>query len=1048
MTTTIKTTSPAWENPQAVHLNRAAARVAFVPFADSATALRGIYGASPYFRLLNGQWKFNFAPNPVEAPQIEDGISQQAETWENIPVPSCWQMHGYDVPNYTNIQYPFPADPPRVPQDNPVGTYLRTFLLPASWQGRQVSICFLGVAGYFTLHINGKEVGFSKGSHNPAEFNITPYLHNGENEVVVQVYKWSDASYIEDQDMWRLNGIFRDVYLTAAFPAHMRDFEVKTLLDADYQQATLQTTVQVGNAGTQLVSGLQVQATLLDAAGAVIVDGLKAQVATLAAGAELAVILSATLTSPKLWNAEEPYLYSLLLTLVDADGVVIEVIPSKVGFRRYEIKEQQFFVNGVSVKLQGVNRHDSDPDLGYAVTAAGMERDITLMKQHNINCVRTSHYPSHPHWYDLCDQYGIYVVSETDLESHGTHIYGKADQISDDPLWEAAFLDRVEHMVEVHKNHACVIFWSLGNESGYGCNHVAMAKWIHERDSSSLVHYEGASNWYNRETLKPSLGVVDMVSTMYPTVESLIAEGKITSTEDPRPYYMCEYAHAMGTGPGSLKEYWEAIRTYPRLIGGCIWEWCDHGIRQHTASGEEWFAYGGDFNDFPNDGNFCIDGLVSPDRIPHTGLVEYKKVIQPVQVDAVELTAGIIRISNRYFFRDLRHLQGSWMLLEDDIVLAQGILPQLAIPAGTSEMITLPYSLPPAKAGASYWLNMQWTLAEETCWAPFGHQVATEQLAVPCAGIQVTNSPTVKIVEPLRSQETARTFTIEGENFRLCFDKFYGRIASWEYAVLPLIVVAPQLNIWRAPTDNDRYVADSLWKPAGYHRLQHRVDEFSVQQVSEQVIQLAVRTTLGACYLPPCFGCDYHYTIFASGEVKIETHVTPLAEKLPVFPRVGLQLTMPTCFTQFAYYGLGPHENYADMQETAQVGVYHSSVQEQYVPTVFPQEHGNHGQVRWAAVTNPRGIGLLALAQPTLNVSVSHYTTENLTQAEHITDLVRSDTTILNLDYHQDGLGSNICGHPPLPQYRLEPCDLSFSVILRPFNNEVEKAMEIYRAHD
>ncbi len=598
-----------WENPHLLQREREPARATCVPFADAETALTGERGASSCFKLLDGNWRFHYATSPTGVPRGFEQESYAVEGWDMLPVPSNWQMHGYGKPNYTNVAYPYPVDPPRVPQENPVGCYRRDFTIPAAWHDGQVFLVFEGVDSAFYVWVNGWQVGYSQGAHLPSEFNITPYVRPGENTLAVQVLQWSDGSYLEDQDMWRMSGIFRDVYLVSTPNLHLRDVRIRTALDAQYVDATLQVSMTVKNYAKGAAAGCSIQASLLDSADHTLLSR-DISVGAIEAEGELCVDFAAPVSAPRLWNAETPHLYTLLLSLATPDGCVREVQRWPVGFRQVEMKKQRVLINGVPITIKGVNRHDTHPDLGHTVPLETMLRDIALMKQHNINAVRTSHYPNDPRWLDLCDEYGLYVIDEADLETHGMI---ELSRLSSDPAWEAAYLDRAERLVERDKNHPSVIMWSLGNESGYGQNHVKMAEWIHAADPTRLVHYEGATGWANPAQLIPN-GCVDVVSVMYPTVETLIAEGE--RTDDPRPYFMCEYAHAMGNGPGNLKEYWEAIYRYDRLLGGCIWEWVDHGIRRQAADGEEWFAYGGDFDDQPNDGNFCIDGLNFPD--PHS----------------------------------------------------------------------------------------------------------------------------------------------------------------------------------------------------------------------------------------------------------------------------------------------------------------------------------------------------------------------------------------------------------------------------------------------
>ena len=1015
-----------WENPRLLHRNREPARATSIPYADTDAALCGEPGGSPFFRLLSGQWKFYYANSPAALPEGFEAADFDDAEWDDIPVPSNWQMLGYGKPNYSNIAYPYPVDPPRVPQDNPVGLYRQTFDLPAEWEGRQVFLSFDGVDSAFYVWLNGEPVGYSQVSHMPSEFNVTKHLRAGGNALAVQVFQWSDGSYLEDQDMWRLSGIFRDVCLVSTPSVHLRDARIRTRFDEAYADATLEARVALRNCGAEKSGAHRVTAQLLDADGGVVYEQVIDE-AALGPGEEIALEMSAKVAAPRKWSAEEPSLYALVLSLAGPDGAVTEVRQFNVGFRQVEIRGVEFLVNGVPIKIRGVNRHETHPDLGHAVSLESMVRDVTLMKQHNINTVRTSHYPNDPRWYDLCDRYGLYVIDEADLETHGFELTGDWAELARNPEWREAHVDRAQRMVERDKNHPCIITWSLGNESGYGPNHDAMAEWIRAADLTRPIHYESAED----------AAMVDVVSTMYPTVDRLIEEGK--RTDDPRPFFMCEYAHAMGNGPGNLKEYWEAIRTHPRLLGGCIWEWVDHGIRMHTETGEEWFAYGGDFDDHPNDGNFCIDGLNFPDRIPHSGLIEYKKIIEPVLVEPVDLAAGKVRIVNRHEFASLRYLTGTWSLVSDGRMLQQGELPPLDVPAGKATEVALPLKPIAAQAGCVYWLNLSFTLAQDTLWAQRGHEVAWAQFELPVKAapprVAVATMPRLSV------EESGTEIEIGGEGFRLVFDKWTGAIASWEWNGERLLSAGPRLNVWRAPTDNDVHAARE-WRRAGLDRLIHRVDRAAVTKTLAQAVQIEVESVLGGHSLAPAFRCRYLYTIYGTGDVVIDTQVNPRAD-LPNLPRVGLQMSMPGKFDRFAWYGRGPHESYADRKESARIGLYSGSVQDQYVPYVRPQENGNKADTRWAAVTDARGLGLLAVGEPLIDVSAHHYTPEDFTGATHTFELVRRDETIVHLDHAQAGLGSASCGPGPLEQYLLKPAPMSFSVRLRPVAMESMSAMRL-----
>ncbi len=1009
----LTTTTPNdWENPALLHRSRQPAHATSIPYADAGTALAGERGASPFFRLLNGQWQFQYLPSPEDVPPGFFEEAFDASQWDTLPVPSSWQMHGYGRPQYTNINYPFPVDPPHVPNSNPVGLYRREFALPAGWDSKQVFLHFDGVDSAFYVWLNGQPVGYSQVSHMPSEFDLTPFLRPGGNVLTVQVFQWSDGSYLEDQDAWRLSGIFRDVSLIARPAVHPRDVRIRTTSDG-----ALDLQVEMSGDTDRVVT-----ATLFDGETALTaqpVEGGRTRMAHM------------TVAGPRLWSAEEPNLYTLLLTLADAEGRTLTVERFRVGFRQIEIAGGRLLINGVPVTLKGVNRHDTHPDLGHVTPREHMRRDITVMKQHNINTVRTSHYPNDPFWLDLCDEYGLYVVDEADLETHGCHVAGDTALLSKDPAWRAAYVDRAERMVQRDKNHPSIILWSLGNESSYGPNHAAMTEAIRALDPTRPIHYESAYD------APDEAAAVDLISRMYTDVPGLIAQGQ--KTDDPYPFFLCEYAHAMGNGPGSLKEYWETIYQYPRLLGGCVWEWTDHGIRQKAEGGAEWFAYGGDFGDTPNDGNFCIDGLTSPDRVPHPALLELKKVIAPVWAEPKDLRVGLITVHNRYDFASLALLEAHWSVQRDGKTVQQGTLPWLDIPAGGAEDVSLPYTLP---ASGDAWLDVVWTLAADAPWAARGHEVAWAQFALP-----VAPAPAVPVrldaLPPLTVLEAGQDLRIGGDDFALTFDAWRGALTDWTYQGVPLLTRGPQLNVWRAPTDNDVNLARK-WRQAGLDRLVSRTTSLSWEQPAPQSVRVTVRATLAADALTPAFAVTYSYTIYGNGEVLLETEVSPHGN-LPPLPRLGVQLRLPAGFDRFAWYGLGPHESYPDRRESVKRGVFGGTVQEQFETYIRPQENGNKSEVRWAAVTDARGLGLLATAQPLLNVSVHHYTPEDLTQARHTFDLAPRAETIWHLDHAQGGLGSQSCGPGPLPEYLLQPAETRFSVRLTPFSSETLSPMALSR---
>ncbi len=1015
-----------WEDPKVTQHNRVPAHALLLPYRDEATALTGQRGNSPWFRLLNGNWQFHLAENPALVPEGFQESGYDATNWDELFVPSNWQLAGYGHPHYTNVIYPFPVDPPKVPTENPTGCYRRYFNIPSDWEKRRIFLCFEGVDSAFYVWVNGKKVGFSKGSRLPAEYDITEYVHGGQNLLAVQVMQWSDGSYLEDQDMWWLSGIFRDVYTYATPLVHVFDLRVRTELDEEYKDAILDVAATIHNYTDGTIDGHRITISLLDHARKPVTPP-HSQVVNIEAAQDVMVRARIPVANPRKWTAETPHLYQLLISLVDEDGQLLSVQASSVGFRQVEIKDGNLLVNGVPIMIKGVNRHEIHPDLGRAVSMDSMIEDILLMKRHNINAVRTSHYTNDPRWYELCDYYGLYVLDETDLECHGFMHVGDINQLSDDPQWEAAYLDRMERMVERHKNHPSVIIWSLGNESGFGRNHEAMAAWTREADPTRPIHYEG-------DRLQE---VADIVGPMYTSVEGIITLAQEEAYT--KPVILCEYAHAMGNGPGGLKEYWEAFYEYPRLQGGFVWDWVDQGLRQETPHGTERYAYGGDYGDEPNDANFNINGLIFPDRRPSPGLIEYKKVLEPVFVAAIDLAKRQLRVTNRYDFLGLDHLRLSWDVSADGKVLETGIWPLPEIAPGKSKIVTIPYNDPNLLPDTDYWLNLRFTLAYSCHWAAVGHEVAWAQFKLPIFQTSGSALP-IESMPALAVTETAGEIKVLGEDFGVTFDKTFGLITSWLYQGMSLVRRGPRLHFWRAPIDNDvSYVKE--WKKAGLDRLKHRIDEVSAD-IGERTVQIRVVSRIA----PPVFGhgfaCTYVYTIYGDGHLTIAVRGEPQGE-LPILPRIGLQMVLPLALTQVQWYGRGPGESYVDSKLANRFGIYACHVDDLYVPYVYPQEHGNRTDVYWVSLTNQRGMGLFAEADIPLNFSAHRFSTEDLERARHTDELFLRDEVYLNLDYRQNGLGSGSCGPKVLPQYELRPHVFRFTIRLKPYSADLLSPIEI-----
>lgn len=1014
-----ETLLPDWQNPEVLHINREEPRAHLIPYQCVETAMIGDRGLSEHYRLLNGTWDFYYAPTG-RAPEgfwdeeyEEDGLG-----WSVLPVPANWQMHGYDIPQYTNVNYPIPCDPPHVPDENPVGCYRRKFTLPAAWAGRQVFLNFDGVNSAFYVWVNGKLAGFSKVAHMPAEFDITALLHEGENLIAVKVFKWSDGTYLEDQDFWRLSGIFRDVYLLGVPKTHIRDVKVRATLENGYKDGKLSAKVEL-KSYARAAGMVELEARILR--GSALVKSYNFT-ANLQAGESLIQDVEHTVEGCKAWTAETPNLYTLILIL-RGEGGILEVQRVDFGFKTVEIRDQQLFVNGKSIKLKGVNRHDTHTILGHVTPVESLIRDIELMKQHNINTVRTSHYPNDPRWLELCDRYGLYVIDEADLECHGMEVVGDLSRLSDSPDWKAAYVDRMVRMVRRDLNHASIIMWSLGNESGYGRNHQAMKQAALEIDDTRPIHYEGDKT----EDTETS----DVVSTMYPSVERLIEEGQ---KDNPKPYFMCEYAHAMGLGPGSLKEYWDAIYASKRLIGGCVWEWVDHGMFTSTEDGEEYYAYGGDFGEAPHDSNFCVDALNYPDRTPHTGLIEYKKVLEPVKFELTDPVKGEIRARNLYDFISLDHLDAAWSLVSEGERLQSGRLDLSGIGPGEEKTFTLPYELP--SSGENF-LEIEVSEAFETLWAPRGHEVCFAQIQLPSAPSIFRYA--ADQMAPLTLVEDEDSLDIWGEDFSVRFDKATGIMTSWMIAGTEMLLEGPVTNLWRAPTDNDVRQKEK-WKKAGLDKLQSRLTGFEAEKAGDSRVDVTVEWVHSAYTVSPCLRSKMTFSVFGNGDIRLKTSFIPLRE-LPYLPKLGVQMKLNGDLDRVLWYGRGPHENYPDMHESARVGLYTALVEDLHEPYVRPQENGARGGIRCLALTDILGAGFMVIGEQVdgegFSFTAHDYTDQALDQAQHTYELESQDMTVLSLDYRQGGLGSNICGPEPQEQYQVKlEKEESYTLMFRPYSRQ------------
>ena len=1014
-----------WEQLDCLQVNREPARASFIPYGSVAAAKSGRRGASPYFQTLNGVWKFKYhrSLGDVPAAFYECG-STLHEAWNELIVPSCWQTNGYDQLHYTNINYPIPYDPPFVPDDNPAGAYVREFNLAADWNegGKRTHVVFEGVNACFYLWVNGSFVGYSQGSRMPAEFDLSSYVTAGRNRMAVLVLKWCDGTYLEDQDLWRYSGIYRDVYLVSRAASHVRDAFIRTELADDYSTGIVR--AEIATTGE-----LAVSAKLYAPAG-----GLVAEKNTVLQGRGF---IELELKQPELWNAEQPRLYELH---VDAGG---EVLLFRSGFRKVEVRDGVFRVNGQAVKLKGVNRHDSHPSLGQTIPLNHMIKDLQLMKQHNVNTIRTSHYPNDPRFLDLCDEYGFYVIDEADLECHGVTKTGKWEdgvfhKLTSDPSWQEAFVERAVRMVERDKNHASVLIWSLGNESGYSINHIAMAEWIRLRDGSRLVHYEGAAPHHKGD---PNINVLDMESKMYASPAEI--EAYALDENNTKPLFLCEYSHAMGNGPGDLRDYWNVIYAQPKLMGGCVWEWCDHGITVKTQAGEAYYAYGGDFGDKPNDGNFCIDGLVSPDRKPHVGLLELKQIIAPVVLAADDAGKGVVRITNRYDFSDLAHLSLRWKVERGGELIDHGTSGPLEAAAGESQVLELAYRKPIA-AGDRCVLTLSVWQHGETWWAEPGHEIAFAQFetegAAPMMGVAAKAvardlAIAASIETPLWRKEFMEAFEedgilfVSGFDFAYKFDLGKGALASISRHGVRMIEAPVRFNIWRAPTDNDMYIRKE-WENGGFDSAVSKVYNSSWSTLPDASVEANVEFSLGSYTFSPFLRGKAVWTFLPSGEAKLAVAVT-VREDIPYLPRFGLELVMPKGMEEVEYYGYGPHESYIDKRASVRRGRYLLSVDELAQPYIMPQETGSRYGTEWAMVTNELGMGLRFDASEPFSFQALHATAADLTAANHTPELIRRDQTMVYIDYKMSGVGSGSCGPQLSEQYRLDEKRIHFELAIR-----------------
>ncbi|MFA7583758.1 MAG: glycoside hydrolase family 2 TIM barrel-domain containing protein [Proteiniphilum sp.] len=1043
-----------WENQHVLQINREPARASFTPYL-------GVKNDRTLS--LDGQWKFNWVPTPEERPETFYRSDFDDSDWVSFPVPANWEVNGFGTPIYVSAGYPFKIDPPYVTKEpkesyttfrerNPVGSYRRTFQLPEEWGKKQVFLHFEGVQSAFYVWVNGEKVGYSQGSMEPSEFRITPWLKKGENLIAVEVYKYSDGSYLEDQDMWRFGGIHRAVYLYATEDIRIQDFGVRTVLDEDYKDATLQISPEIAVYDGQSGDGYTIEGRLFDGAGNVVLDSVLSQdvVPIINSDHKAAIMndrfpqrgirkfawLSAKVGNPEKWSAETPYLYTLVLSLSDSTGRVVEQASTRVGFRSVKIENGRFLVNGKPVRFRGVNRHEHDPVTAKVMSEEGMIRDILLMKQANINAVRTAHYPDVPRWYELCDEYGLYVMDEANIETHGLR-----GMLASDTEWTHAFMDRAIRMAARDRNHPSVVVWSMGNESGYGFNFAAISAWLKDYDPTRPVHYEGAQD----EVKDPE--TVDIISRFYPRLQQAylnpnIPEGESREraenarwerllgiaerTNDVRPVLTSEYAHAMGNAMGNFKEYWDEIYSNPRMLGGFIWEWADHGIFTTTKDGKRIVNYGGDFGDRPNLNNFCLDGVVFSDRTVTPKYWEVKKVYQPVLIELVEQKPLRIRVTNRSHHTGLSGYTIEWSISVNGKKREVHTMEPVSVLPGESFIL----NFQPDKSISSegdIQLMVRFLLKEKTSWAEKGFEVAWEQFTLRNGLADLRNNGNTQRNEKIVTSVEGDMLLIGNDNFSMKWNMKVGTLLSLKYADRELLASSSDQSgqfstqAYRAPVDNDRGFGNWLaadWEKNGMDAPVISTEETGWRKVQDDGIE--VTTTKRNSYVNGSILTHAVYTISGDGSIDAVFRFIPEGE-LPELPRLGIVLSLSGILEKYTWYGLGPHENYRDRKSSASMGLWKSNVSDQFINYPFPQENGNREEIQQLILTddNDSGVRITAIDNP-FSASALHYLATDLAGARHSHKLKPRAETILSIDASQMGLGNSSCGPGVLTKYAVE----------------------------
>ncbi len=1044
-----------FEDPKTLHVGTMDNRAYYIPYSTIDETLLEDRTLSKRFQLLNGLWSFEYYNSIYDVSEEFLAPDFDISSYKKIPVPGVWQNYGYDKQQYTNIKFPFPYDPPFVPTENPCGVYVREFEIDNNYDGLRKYLNFEGVDSCFYLWINGQFIGYSQVSHSTSEFDITDFVQVGSNKMAVLVLKWCDGSYFEDQDKFRMSGIFRDVYILFRPQNHIHDFYVKTTLKNDYKQAEI--TVELDFLGDQLAVGY----ALLDANTQNVVQKGQAN----------GRLIGINLNNPKLWSAETPNLYTLILSTGD------EAIGTKLGIREIKIEDKVVYLNGSKIKFKGVNRHDSNPVTGPTVSLDDMLLDLKLMKQNNINAIRTSHYPNSPVFLELCDKYGFYVIGEADIEAHGTTtIYGGAQDgkafplLAHNPMYEEAILDRVQRCVIRDKNRPCVVIWSVGNEAGYGRNFENALKWIKGFDESRLTHYESA--YYPPDGYKSDYSNLDLYSRMYASCEEV---SDYFGRDWDKPFILCEYIHAMGNGPGDIEEYYELIENYDGLCGGFVWEWCDHAIFMgKTKQGKNKFYYGGDFGEFPNDGNFCVDGLVHPDRRPHTGLLEYKNVIRPIRLVKANLKDGKITFKNMLDFTNIKdYLYITYQLTKDGKVVFEGKIDDssiLNIRPHQEKVIYL--TLEKINEGNCY-IKFNYIQKNDMPFIAKGHVLGFDQIEVSVEKVYDSSSKIEKIIgenkvnslssktlpdldavksadniniqnmsesanssgkkttkaDCLFAKESDRYVVITGENFRYTYNKLTGVFDEMVFDNVVIMNKPMNYNIWRAPTDNDINVR-AEWEACGFDRTISRAYSTTIAKL-ENSIRIVSELSIAAVHIQRILNISAEWLVGDTGIVAFNIQVERNMET-PFLPRFGLRLFLPKEINNVEYFGYGPYESYPDKHRASYLGKFTAKVEDLHEDYLRPQENGSHWHCHYVKLLSKTGVGLAATNNETFSFNASHYTQEELTAKKHNFELEESGYTVLCLDYSQSGIGSNSCGPKLSEKYRLDAQRFDFNMTFKP----------------